>query len=491
MYEEKVIDIDSLFLDENNYRIDFERYNTLPKVIERLYLDEKINEMINGIVNFPGIYPHEKLIVIPKGDGKYKVLEGNRRVLAIKSLLGEIEPPPKFKREVTAASAKLSDETKESLKHIGAIVYDIGDKGYLKILANKHSSISYQRWGQISQWHFFNDLYDLNKKDIDLTAKDLGKSKAEVANYIRYYNLFSYIRSLLYWDENNLRDVIESNTLKATKFTRPLGFTDVRKALRLEFDEEFNVKILFDDINGFNQILCKYAQASLIDDKSDDDFIYTRSEPGQVVELIEGWKKEIGISEKKIETEGKTGTSGQSKGTHSTESNKKGNREKETKHKKPAVYFEDLKCAVDDQRLKKLTTELIYLSKSSRMDKLTISGVMLTRALLESCLLYQVKKVGKFGDYKKSLVYENDGKTFVSPEGLKNLVGFVLKNVDDIFSKTNVKSAKKALEELTSSRLDYLNSIVHGSWLDPTPEKIRGIAGDMRELLRVILGDTA
>ena len=76
MYEEKVIDIDSLFLDENNYRIDFERYNTLPKVIERLYLDEKIKEMINGIVNFPGIYPHEKLIVIPKGDGKYKVLEG-------------------------------------------------------------------------------------------------------------------------------------------------------------------------------------------------------------------------------------------------------------------------------------------------------------------------------------------------------------------------------------------------------------------------------
>ena len=53
------------------------------------------------------------------------------------------------------------------------------------------------------------------------------------------------------------------------------------------------------------------------------------------------------------------------------------------------------------------------------------------------------------------------------------------------------EKAMMKLEELTSSRLDYLNSIVHGSWLDPTPEKIRGIAGDMRELLRVILGDTA
>lgn len=76
MYEERVIDIDNLFLDENNYRIDFERYNTLPKVIERLYLDENIRGMINGSVDFQGLYPHEELIVILKRDGKYRVVEG-------------------------------------------------------------------------------------------------------------------------------------------------------------------------------------------------------------------------------------------------------------------------------------------------------------------------------------------------------------------------------------------------------------------------------
>lgn len=241
MYEEKVIDIEKLFLDPKNYRIDFERYNTTEKAVERLYLDEDIMGMVKGIVNFPGLHPHEKMIVVPKDKGEYKVLEGNRRLLAIKSLLGMIEPPAKHKREIAGLASKLSEETKESLRHIGTVVYEVGDKGYLKILADKHSSLSYQRWGQISQWHFFKDLYNLNKRDIDLTANDLGKSKGEVSNYIRYYNLFSYIRSLPYWDENNLREQIESNTLKATKFTRSLGFTDVKNALNLNYDGYFEV----------------------------------------------------------------------------------------------------------------------------------------------------------------------------------------------------------------------------------------------------------
>ncbi len=227
MYKEEVIEIEKLFLNKENYRIDFERYNTLEKVVERLYADEDIMGMIRGIVNFPGIYPHEKLIVVPKEDGDgYVVIEGNRRVLAIKNLLMMIEPPAKYKRKVNELASKLSEDTKESLRHISAVVYDVSDRSYLKIVADKHSTISYNRWGQISQWHFFKDLYYQNNKDIDLTANELGKSKSEVSNYIRYHNLLSYIRRLPYWDEKDLRDQIESNTLKATKFTRPLGTTE-------------------------------------------------------------------------------------------------------------------------------------------------------------------------------------------------------------------------------------------------------------------------
>ena len=495
-YEEKVIEIDKLYLDKRNYRIDFDRYNTEEKAVERLYLDEDIIGMIKGIVNHPGLYPHDKMIALPKGNDRYTVLEGNRRLLAAKSLLGIIKPPAKYAKEVDTQFSKLDDETKESLRHIGVVIYDPGDKGYLKILADKHSSFSYRRWDQISQWHFFKDLYDLNKKDLDLTAKDLGKSKVEVSSYIRYYNLFSYIRSLTYWDEKDIRELIESNTLKATKFTRSLGFTDVKRALSLDFDNTFEIKIPAKEVDLFNEVLCKYAEASLILDDSEDDFIYTRSSSNEVVELINSWKREfveVHTSERegvRVENVGRTEPINKERAIPSSPIILEIKEDKN--HKKPSIYFEDLKCTVEQQRLKRLTTELKELSQRQRTEKFAASATMLTRGLLESCLHYQVKKKGKLGDYMKSLEYkESDGKVHHHAEGLKNLITFVIDNIEELFQKTNLSKALSALNAIQREHLEYLNSIVHDSWRDPTAEKIHNVAGDIRELLKEILNDTA
>ena len=473
--------------------------------MERLYLDEDITGMIKAIVEFQGIYPHDKLIVIPKDGSGYTVLEGNRRVLAVKSLLGIIKPPAKYLREVLSLSAKLSEKAKESIRHVGVVVYEKEDQSYLKIIADKHSSISYQRWGQIAQWHFFTDLYEANNKDLDLTANELGKNKSEVSNYIKFYSLFSYIRSLPYWDEKELRDQIESNALKATKFTRPLGIRDIQKSLKLNWNDKFEFTVPEEHLDTFNNILCKYAEASLLLDKSDDDFIYTRSTTEGVLELIQNWKDELNLNEnpdsnsKKDLGVNSVIVESNNLGKEQTENDFRSNNKSDKKdkgttkgtHKKPVKYFEDLKCSVENQRLKRLTTELVELSKNNRMEKFPAAGIMLTRSLFESCLLHLVENKNKKGDYYKSLEYEKDGKIFVTKEGLSNLVSFVLKEVNSLFKAKNVKFATKALQQVKASHLDTFNSIVHDTWLDPSGFMITGIAGDIRELLRAILTDDA
>ncbi len=499
MVDEKVIDTKDLLLDSKNYRIDFKRYPSLDDAVKRLYLDEEIVEMIEGIVEFPGLYPHEKLIVIPNGNGKYIVKEGNRRVLAAKSLLGEISPPPSHKRKVEALKSKMKEEDLSSLKQMGAVIYEMDDKAYMKILANKHSKIGYKNWGTISQWAYFNDLYELNKKDIDATAADLGRKKNEVKGFIQNYKLFSYIRDLTYWDENHLREKIESNNLNATKFTRPLGWAVVKKGLDIDFKDDLELKIPVENKDNFDEILCRYTRASLISNKKEDDYIFTRTESNDVIALIDSWKQELRppTTEKEDEPKAQTGASTGDKkadvGATTGGKGSKGTSDKggSTKHKMPAVYFEDLKCSVEEQRLKRITTELIELSKQKRMEKFAVSGTILSRALLESCLRYQVNKKGKMGEYVKSLEYVNDGKTHVSQPGLKNMVTYVLNNVEDIFEKANVKHARKALEQITSIHLDYMNGVVHESWSDPTPGKIHDFAGDIREMLKAILSDAA
>ncbi len=487
MYKDEIIGIEKLFLDKKNYRIDFERYNTAEKVIDRLYAEEDIIGMIKGIVTFPGIYPHEKLIVIPREDGTgYTVKEGNRRILAIKSLLMMINPPGKYKREVVEFASKLSDETKESLQHIGCVVYDTDDKDYIKILADKHSSVSYQRWGQISQWHFFKDLFDINNRNIDFTANELAKSKSEISNYIRHYNLISYIRKLPYWDENDLRDEIENNNLEATRFSRPLGFNAVKEALNLRYDDFFEVQPPEKGIEKFNLILYKYALATLILDKNDEDYIDTRSTSTKVKSLIDRWITEFenynGTEPKGKNTSTRDNDSKDDKYIPGTPGNTKTEKHKTTSTKKPEEYFEKLTCSVDSQRLKRLTCELRNLSKKSKIDEFACSALILTRTLMEAALLYQVERKGMFKAYEDWKKQEH---------GLKNLTSYVIDNTEFIFDRSNARDAKSTLNLFLRDDLPYLNKIVHGRWVDPTVGHVHETAGHIRELLRAILNGTA
>ena len=478
MPTDKMINVDDLLLNQRNYRIDFDRYNTTEKVIEKLYEDENIIEMIKGIVDFQGLYYNDRIIVTPKDDNRYIVMEGNRRVLAVKSILGKILIPQRYRSRVDAITSKLSEEAKELLKVLPAVVVDTNDTSYLKIVADKHSTISYQRWGQISQWHFFTDIYEEKNRNIDSTANELGKNKNEVSNYIRYYNLIKYIRSLPYWEEKGLRDKIERNNLKATKFTRPLGYTSVLNELNIQFDNSLELEIPETNKERFNYILCNYAAASLILDNTDDDSIYTRTSPSEIIDLIKDWKTEYENNSEETyeEIENKTKEPYKQKTDKPVEVKpSKENNDRKSKSGNPVKYFSNLKCTIDNDRLKRLTRELSKIN----MTQFPAAAIMLTRSLLESALVYQIGKKGLRGDYYKYEGYD----------GLKKILNFSIKRKNDLFADPK---ATHGLEYLENSKYkEFMDDIVHNKWIDPHETDIANIAGKIRELLKAILTDSA
>ena len=478
MPTDKMINVDDLLLNQRNYRIDFDRYNTMEKVIEKLYEDENIIEMIKGIVDFQGLYYNDRIIVTPKDDNKYIVMEGNRRVLAVKSILGKILIPKRYRSRVDAITTKLSAGAKESLKVLPAVVVDTNDTSYLKIIADKHSTIDYQRWGQISQWHFFADIYEEKNRDIESTANELGKNKNEVSNYIHYYNLIKYIRSLPYWEEKNLRDKIERNNLKATKFTRPLGYTAVLNELNIRFDNSLGLEIPDTNKEEFNYILCNYAAASLILDNTDDDSIYTRTSPSEIIDLIKEWKTEYANKTDQTHDESKNNrddTYKQKRDEPIEVKTNKENNDKKSKGGNPVKYFSNLKCTVDSDRLKRLSKELSKIN----MTQFPAAAIMLTRSLLESALLYQIEKKGLKSDY-----YNYEGF-----DGLKKILNFSIKRKNDLFADPK---AAHGLEYLENSKYkEFMDDIVHNKWIDPHETDIANIAGKIRQLLKDILTDPA
>lgn len=482
---EETIGIDKLYLDTQNYRIAFDKYKAREQRIDRLYAEEDVMGIMKDIVGFKGLFPNEKLIVTPNEDHTtYTVKEGNRRVLAIQSLLNMVEPPSKCKSKVFELASKLDDETKESLKHIGCVVYDPNDNTVNRIIVNKHSTTGYKKWGQIGQWHKDKDLYNQYNKNIDKAAEQLGIPKQNLSNYIRYYNLITYIRTLPFWAKNDLTYEIDDNNLKATKFTRLIDSPDIKQALRLDYDETLEVEPPDEDIELFNFLLCKYSVATLLSDKYDSDYIDTRTKKDKVMERIIRWKKEYyhspwdepknedNPSQNKDENTSPSSTKDTGKGTtQDTQNNKQAKKE-------PDEYFENLTCYVKDQRLSRLTIELSELSKHNRIHKFPLAASMLTRAILESSLRYQLDKQKMFDEY---------GTRFKA-DHLADLIRYVKKNAKSLFDASTAYQIENALEIfLNRVELSYLNSLVHGNFIDPTSDHIHNIAGDIRELLQAIL----
>lgn len=84
--EETRIPYDQLLLDPENPRLPEElQGSTQPKILEYLYANTVLEELARSYLN-NGFFQHEHLIVTPD-NGSYVVLEGNRRLAALKILL--------------------------------------------------------------------------------------------------------------------------------------------------------------------------------------------------------------------------------------------------------------------------------------------------------------------------------------------------------------------------------------------------------------------
>ena len=82
----KNVSVSSLMLDDSNPRIGVFAgdFSTQRKIISHLFAMSHVIDLAKSIVN-NGFFPTEVIIVVEE-NGKYKVLEGNRRVCACKVL---------------------------------------------------------------------------------------------------------------------------------------------------------------------------------------------------------------------------------------------------------------------------------------------------------------------------------------------------------------------------------------------------------------------
>jgi len=136
-------------------------------------------DLVGSIVE-NGFLPYEPLIVRQRQeDGKFIVIEGNRRLAAVRSILSG--PPGKYEPEVV-----------NGLQNIPVLIFAAGadrsdSEDVLRYLGVKHL-FGFRDWPPTSKAMFLDERVR-SKKDLDQVLRELNITKQEVARYLIPYRL--------------------------------------------------------------------------------------------------------------------------------------------------------------------------------------------------------------------------------------------------------------------------------------------------------------
>ena len=198
------------------------------RAIQRMLEQENLEELVGSIGN-QGFFAGEPLLVTPnpKSEGRWIVVEGNRRLAALRVLTGQI-PADKLPRT-------LSDLVSQA-KHKPAKVecFEFPQRrDVLKYLGFRHIS-GPRRWEPLSKARYLADLIrnfyiQLDNEDqLKAVARDIGSRRDYVAQLLTALNLYDRAKNANFYGlqrvgENDINFSLLSTALSYSNIVEFLG----------------------------------------------------------------------------------------------------------------------------------------------------------------------------------------------------------------------------------------------------------------------------
>lgn len=484
-WEEASLNPLNILLDPQNPRIEVAADDGQEEIRFKLLAHENVIKLAGEIVTFGRLMPGERIIVVKEGR-KYVVVEGNRRACACQLLLKPELVPEKFKKRFPVASQELKD----ALSEIKADVAPDRDAAEPTI-TKRHTEPGIERWKTTARMRRASKLLEAGYS-LDQIAVKLGARQSVLRTAIREYRLLRYVIDLDHraWTQSELERLTDQ-ALQTTGYTRFFTLAGVKEKLGLSYDENDHVTTTLSK-SEFDQYMHHIARCFLIPmPPSKKPWANTRTTVDEVLGSFTPKKggrlngSNVGMSSSTTNGAGGAGatsgaggnTSGSSQnGGGSSEKGKEKERPSKPKAEKASVFFEKLVCAVDDERLIALTGEIRLIDPQG----FPIASAMLLRALFESALIYQVRKMGK----EKELNRKANGRD-VTLQALMNFCGN---------ANNNIFSHKRAVDVLSSfekaGMKDHLDFVIHGRWTEADSSVVITAGRLLRTLIKHILEES-
>jgi len=185
------IETSELHFDPQNprfYRLN--NHTSEESVIQDMLDEEGVSDLMMSIGQ-KGYFAGEPILVT-KENGRVVVVEGNRRLAAVKLLNKEISPPP---RRIASITQIIDEATEEAPTKLPCIMYPTR-REVLRYLGYRHIT-GIREWDSLSKAKYLANIRDEFYKKLPLVeqmralAKDIGSRKDYVAQLLTALNLYS------------------------------------------------------------------------------------------------------------------------------------------------------------------------------------------------------------------------------------------------------------------------------------------------------------
>lgn len=231
-WSELTVDVvDDLQLDPHNVRLELSDNVTEADIVQDLFSNESVLTLVDGIAKV-GYLTHEIPIVVRR-NGKLVVVEGNRRVAALKTIQNPYLAPV-FQSQITKIASTIPN--RGSLRTI-QVKLAPNDDDATRLIGAIHTGSQRRAWSPNRQAAFFQAQLDAGKSPLELIEQ---YPTVDVKKFILRSRFLEAFRSATYGDLE-LKSYIAGRKFPVSTLERLYPNNDFLRILGLAVDQDYNI----------------------------------------------------------------------------------------------------------------------------------------------------------------------------------------------------------------------------------------------------------
>ena len=470
-WRKRTATVTELLLDPLNPRLpEADHSLSQRELLEALVANDDVEDLAKSIVE-KGYYPLEPLIAIEDG-GKRHIMEGNRRLAALKLLLSPDGAPEKEVKKFRGLSERIDTD---QIKRVEIMIAP-SRTAAAPLIMGKHTKPEVQMWKPIMKARFYKRLLDDGQR-IEEIAREDGTTPSEVARFLQTYGMYQ-VACTLELPEEVLGVVTSPRTFPMSTLERIYRSTPGQKFLGVEFDVDGSLKgkINPDEFKkGYGKVVTDVGTGAIDSRKTNS--------MGAIEKYLDGIDDEHRPNPRR-------------RGSFTTESllsqaedKTKDARKVRLKPKQKVVRKplglipSSVRCELNCPRIKAVFAEV----KKLRVKTCPNTTAVMFRVLLEMCISYYLDETQKIKDILKK--HRAKGKKADWYPSLRQTLSYILDQDPDIsLSPLSLKALRKhASDDQSFLSVHSLDSFVHNRQFNPTEQHLRSLWNQFEELFKLLL----